>query len=640
MIRNTAVSRAHVALGRLASKPAYLGLKRLPFKRLAHNSTSKCGQYDYDLVVIGGGSAGYAAASRAWDLGATVLLVEQKWLGGAGVWDGALASKTLWQLSRRTRGFRELLRDSKSGLQYEGNYEDVKKLVLDAQTARAVQMMNQFEALHRGCLFDSFGRKVGGQVTLMCGKADLTGPNSVSVAVDGRELVGSRTRKHASETWEVGFHEITAKNILLATGSSPRSLPGTVTDGRRVMTSDDIFQLDKLPASICIVGAGVIGCEFAAIFSNFGQTRVHLVNERRKRLLPTEDLDVSNFINKQYRDEGIKVHNQCKLLSLDVRENEVEVTLGTINIDAHGKQEIIAQEPFTVERVLVSIGRTPNLDSLNLQAAGLKLSKRGSLEMEKIGSSRCAGVPSIHVAGDATLDIGLVSVAEMEARSAVEDMFVKDEAKKTAVSYDNVSSIMFLKPEVACVGMNEQEAVKMNIAHKVAVMGFDVIARGIINRPQHASEYLDSPSSEDMTGPKSQARRRAKEATRLERTGFVKMIVSASDDPNVPETLLGMRAAGEDASAIIEAAALVISNKLPVSVLENLLHPHPAITEAVQECARMVSGKSINKPHVFSSCYVRSFFPRQGEKEGVARVEIGGLTKGLVPSYGVEDYEL
>ncbi|KNC74849.1 hypothetical protein SARC_12611 [Sphaeroforma arctica JP610] len=113
---------------------------------------------------------------------------------------------------------------------------------------------------------------------------------------------------------------------------------------------------------------------------------------------------------------------------------------------------------------------------------------------------------------------------------------------------------------------------------------------------------------------------------------------TASDDPNVPETLLGMRAAGEDASAIIEAASLVISNKLPLSVLENLLHPHPAITEAVQECARMVSGRSINKPHVFSSCYVRSFIPRHEEE--VERVEIGGLTRDLVPSYGVEDYEL
>ncbi|KNC76854.1 hypothetical protein SARC_10668, partial [Sphaeroforma arctica JP610] len=119
-----------------------------------------------------------------------------------GIWDGALASKTLWQLSRRTKGFRELLKDSKSGLQYEGNYEDVQKLVLYAQTARAVQMANQYEALHRGCLFDSFGRQIGGQVTVMVGKADLTGQHSVSVAVDGRELVGSRQSTHSGEEVE------------------------------------------------------------------------------------------------------------------------------------------------------------------------------------------------------------------------------------------------------------------------------------------------------------------------------------------------------------------------------------------------------------------------------------------------------
>jgi dihydrolipoamide dehydrogenase len=149
---------------------------------------------------------------------------------------------------------------------------------------------------------------------------------------------------------------------------------------------------------------------------------VHLVNERRKRLLPTEDPDLSQFISRGYTSQGVIIHNNCKVLGLDVRAHEVEVRLGTIVARPDGTQDLVPQEPFTVESVLVSVGRIPNTEKLNLKAAGVRVQKNGGIETDK---RTCQSIdqPHIYAAGDATLDIGLVSVAEMEGRAAVEHMF-------------------------------------------------------------------------------------------------------------------------------------------------------------------------------------------------------------------------
>eukprot|EP00123_Amoebidium_parasiticum_P021047 comp6064_c0_seq1/m.1901 comp6064_c0_seq1/g.1901 ORF comp6064_c0_seq1/g.1901 comp6064_c0_seq1/m.1901 type:complete len:633 (-) comp6064_c0_seq1:531-2429(-) len=616
--------RQRVVLATL-SKPHLLVPSVAPITTLVGGYKRGYKEYDYDLVVIGAGAAGFAAAVRAWDMKKKVLLVEKKWLGGATLWDGALSSKCMWQLSRRTRGFRELLESTRSGLTYEGSYPETQRLVNDAQLVKSAQLEAQLEALQKGGFSTSLEQQFGGQVDLMIGHASFIDQNTISVACDGRPLVGVRK----PNTLEVGFHHVSAKKFLIATGSRPREVPQWPVDGRRIINSDHIFGMKKIPESICIIGAGVIGCEFTAIFSNFGQTRVHLVNERRPRLLPTEDPDLSRFITKSYEDSGVKIHNMVKVINLETRENEVAVTLGDIVME-NGEQKIIPREPFTVECVLLSVGRVANTRHLNMKAVGVEMKPGDAVKTNKHAQTN---VPHIYAAGDATMDIGLVSVAEMEARHAVEHMFMDDppedpvsEEYPTPLSYDNVSSIMFLRPEVACVGMNELSARRAKLPHRVAFVGFDINNRGIINRPQYAREYLESPSSEDMSGPRSAARRLAAKETKMEHTGFVKMIVTADEEAR----LLGMRAAGEDASAIIQAAALLIVEKKSIRHLERLLHPHPAITESVQECARMVLGRSIHKPHVFASCWVRTFIPKKGEKPLVDTI-------GLVPSYGTED---
>jgi hypothetical protein len=263
------------------------------------------------------------------------------------VWNGALSSKTQWQLSRRARGFGELLNSTRSGLKYEGLYDEVwatglltkrcllkgtpqdilmrawrgvgqvRDLVWDAECTKAVQMEVQYEALHKGQFRDSMGRIYGGKITLICGmacvcrtpmpgqphsnpharrlthtptptptacNAALTGPHTASVAVDGRKLIGSKNtprqyvphpspsqagghvprqcpmpNAHPRLRSPIGFHHISARNILIATGSRPRQLADYPADGKRVLTSDHVTKLDHFPKSLCIIGAGVIG---------------------------------------------------------------------------------------------------------------------------------------------------------------------------------------------------------------------------------------------------------------------------------------------------------------------------------------------------------------------------------------------
>eukprot|EP00124_Ichthyophonus_hoferi_P002746 Ihof_evm4s201 gene=Ihof_evmTU4s201 len=547
--------------------------------RLIHSSNHK---YDYDLIILGGGAAGVAAAARAWDLKKKVLLIEKKWLGGAMLWDGALSSKCMWQISRQTQNFKEMHADGQQRLRSGKALANdlacttARHQVYDSQLVKSGHIEAQLEALQRGGYSSSLETEYGGVVDTVVGHGSFIDPHTISIACEGKPLVGSRSE--ILNNTEVEFRQVTAENILIATGSRPREIPQWPTDGQRIINSNHIQGLRTLPKSVCIIGAGVIGCEFAAIFSNFGQTHVQLVNEGRARLLPTEDLDLSRFITKSYENCGVVIHNMVKVINVDAQAHGVEVTLGDSVIE-DGIKKIIPREPFTVEKVLLAIGRVANVQQLNLEAAGVETKSGTAILANKHAQTN---VPHIYAAGDATMDIGLVSVAEMEARHAVEHMFSEDpkddpcdEMYDTPLSYDNVSSIMFLTPEVACVGMNEQAARRANIPYKVAYVGLDINNRGIINCPHFSREYFESPSSLDMSNHVSAAKKIAAGETNLERMGFVKMIVTADSQSR----LLGMRAAGENSSAIIQAAALLIVEKQSIRMLERLLHPHPAITE-------------------------------------------------------------
>lgn len=334
-------------------------------------------------------------------------------------------------------------------------------------------------------------------------------------------------------------------HIIIATGSRPRYLSDIPIDEKVILTSDGISALKDYPKSMVIVGAGVIGCEFATIFAGFGRTKVYLI-DKSDRILPFEDEDLSNVIERNLEARGVTIHRESRLVRMDQVDGEVEYELEYRD----GRKEI-----HRVEKALISVGRVPNTENMGLAENGVKLGPRNHIE-EIDGQS---SVKNIYAVGDISWDLALVNVGELEGRYMVERIFDKPQQE---LCYDNISTIMFLCPETAGVGMNEQQARDKGIEYKVASIEYSCIPRAIAMR---------------------------------ENNGFFKLLVTNDDEMRI----LGMRAVGEHASSAIQAVALLISMGKGISELSELIHPHPSIIEGVQECVRMLLGKSILKPSVF-----------------------------------------
>ena len=480
----------------------------------------------YDLVVIGGGPAGYAAAMRGIDYGKRVCLIEKDRIGGAGLYNGALSSKTLWEFAQKVSTVNKSLQ-AFGHPPYLPSWDEVKMVLNEAIFERKFQYSCHIKLLQNEteqCRFDHY------------------------------RGAGSFINKHEIEIDNNGVKTVIyGENIIIATGSSPRKIPNIDVDEKFIFTSDGIEHIEKLPQSLVIVGAGVIGCEYATIFSNLGQTKVHII-DRQNRILPFEDKDISKLVSRNFEENNIVIHAEANLERLEKKNGKVEYELSYPN----GSKEVI-----TVDIALLSIGRVPTIAPLKIENAGIEMSKRGI----HIGDDDTqTNVPHIYAVGDVSGRICLVNTGEIEGRHAVEKIFGH---VKHPISYDNVCTIMFLQPEVAAVGMNEQQCVAENIPVKVVKIDFSVIARAV-------------------------AMRKTK--------GFFKIIVTNDDEMKI----LGMRAVGEHASSAIQAVGLLIKLQMPIEVLAELIHPHPSIVEGVQECVRMLLNKSVFKSSVFKdklACY-------------------------------------
>ena len=459
---------------------------------------------------------------RLLDLGKKVCLVERSRIGGAGVFNGALSSKTLWELSRdyqialrRDRGFH--------AEDVQVHFEAVAHVVADATDAKRDQMRRQLDALSQPT------PEVPGCVTLVEGTASFSNPQTVRIE-------GTAPGDHRT---------VTADHFIIATGSRPRPLSGCAIDGKAIITSDHIGNLSDFPRSLVILGAGVVGCEFATIFANFGQTKVYLI-DRADRILPFEDHDITRVCSGNLEARGVTIHHAANLVEMKCRDDGVSYTIE----HATGGRETI-----TVETALVSIGRVPNTEGLNLAAAGIKLTSRGHIEVNGTQTK----VSHIHAVGDVTLDVALVSIGEIEGRHAAEQI---GGLAPNELTYDNLSTIMFLDPEVAAIGLNERGAQEKRIPYRVAVYNYRLVNRAIAMRATD---------------------------------GFVKLLVSNDDELRI----LGMRALGVHASTALEAVSFMMHHGRSVRELAELLHPHPAVTEGLQDCVRMFLGTSIYKPSVF-----------------------------------------
>jgi dihydrolipoamide dehydrogenase len=479
----------------------------------------------FDVCILGAGPAGYAAAMRAHDLGKNVLLVEKDRVGGTGIHHGALSSKTMWHLSndyavacRTDRGY--------TAQHLEVSYSSVMTSVAEAVTERRNLLLHQLDKLHAG--------KTEGRIFLRQGNASFVDPHTIEI----HKPDGSTDRYQAD-------------NFLIATGSTPRIPSGIEVDGKNIMTSDHIESLQTFPKSMVIIGAGVVGCEYATIFANFRNTRINII-DRKPRILPYEDEDIANIIATRFEDMGINIHREASLVSLRAVDGGVEYVLDTPEKSG---------EVHQVERALISIGRIPNTKGIGLEHTGVKLDRNGGIECKDTRSN----ISHIYAAGDASMDIALVNVAELEGRHAVELMFGLE---PKPIRYEALCAIMFFSPEVASVGLNEQQAKDAKIPYMVGVIHNQLINRNIAMR---------------NTG------------------GFIKLLATRES----PHHILGMRVVGPEASSAIQGIAFLIDQKATLEDIDYCVHPHPAITEGVQECARLMLGRSIHKTSVFGPSMLR-----------------------------------
>lgn len=460
---------------------------------------------DFDLVIIGSGPGGYVGAIRAAQLGMKTACVEASELGGVCNNVGCIPTKAMLESALHARRVRDL---SEFGV----TVGDVK-LDIGVAAKRSKRVADQ-GARGIAYLFKKNG------VEHVKGWGRLAGGGKVTVADEG----GERT--------------LSAKNVIVATGSRARSLPFLKIDRERVWSSDEAVFPKALPASLAIIGSGAVGMEFADVYHSFG-TRVTVI-EALERVLPVEDRDVSAVVEKSYRKRGIDVFTGARLEKADVGQEGVRLTM---------KLKDGEDKTVEAERVLVAVGRAPIIDEIGLEAAGVRVERGFIMVDDRLRTN----VPGVFAIGDVVGPPMLAHKASHEGIVAVEIISGVEHAR---VDYSNIPGVTYCHPEVASVGLTE------DAAHE---RGLDI---------------------ETGTFPWS-ANGRARTAGETE--GFIKVI----RDKSYGE-LLGAHIVGPQASELI--AEFVVGRHLETTVEEmaKAVHPHPTLSDAVPEAALAALGRAIH----------------------------------------------
>jgi dihydrolipoamide dehydrogenase len=464
-------------------------------------------EQSFDVVVVGAGPGGYVAAIKAAQLGFKTACIEEQFLGGVCLNIGCIPTKALLE--------------SAAMISHLGHAADFGIDVGEIKTdlSRAVKRSRQVsERLSKG---------VGGlfrknKVTHIDGRGVLVGGGKV-------EVTGKDGKKQT----------VAAKHIILATGSRPKDLPFLKIDHDRVWDSTDAMMAQQPPATLAVVGAGAIGCEFADVYAAFG-TKVTII-EALDRVLPLEDRDCSAVVEKSYKKRGMEVYTSARLEKAEIGKNGAKLTVKT----AKGETKIIE-----AERVLSAIGRAPNVEELGLEKAGVQLTDRGFIKIDKQMRTTAEGVYAI---GDVAGPPLLAHKGSHEGIVCVEGIHGDPHAK---VDYGNIPNCTYCHPEVASVGLTEEQAKEQGYDIQVGI--FPWVANG-------------------------------RALTAGETEGFVKVI----RDKKYSE-VLGAHIVGPHATELI--AEFVVGRHLETTVeeMDRAMHPHPTLSESVAEAALVALGHPLN----------------------------------------------
>ncbi|WP_342043957.1 dihydrolipoyl dehydrogenase [Bacillus sp. OTU530] len=469
---------------------------------------------EYDLVIIGGGTGGYVAAIRASQLGLKTALVEKGKLGGTCLHAGCIPSKVLLRSA-------EVYRIAKQSEEFGVITSDVA-LDFSKVQMRVDRVVNQ---LHRGVqhlmkqgkidVYEGYGRILGPSIF-----SPMPGTISVEMSDGGENEM------------------LLPKNVIIATGSRPRSLPGLELDGVYVMSSDHALQLQKVPKSILIVGGGVIGIEWASMLADFGAEVTVL--EYADRVLPSEDADIAKEMGRLLQKKGIRIVTNAKVLPETlVKENGV-----TIQAEHQGKQV-----EFAAETMLVSVGRQANIEGIGLENTDIVL-ENGYIQTNEYYQTKESHIYAI---GDVIGGLQLAHVASHEGILGVEHIAGQ---KPQPIDYSHVSRCVYSNPEAASVGYTEQEAKEQGYELKVGKFPFRAIGKALVHG---------------------------------DTDGFVKIIADERTND-----ILGVHMIGPHVTDMISEAALARVLDATPWEIGKTIHPHPSLSEAIGEAALAVDGKALH----------------------------------------------
>jgi len=451
----------------------------------------------FDVVVLGGGSGGYACALRAAQLGMKVALIEKGELGGTCLHRGCIPTKALLHAAEVADSSRE---SEQFGVRtsFEGIDMPAVNEYKDGVVAR----------LYKGLQGLVKSRKI----TFVQGMGRLVSPTAVEV--DGQRLEG--------------------RHVVLATGSYAKSLPGLDVDGSRVITSDQALKLDKVPASVVVLGGGVIGCEFASVWKSFG-AEVTIV-EALPHLVPLEDEQSSKMLERAFRKRKIAFELGARFSGVEKSENGVKVSL------ENGKT-------IEAELLLVAVGRGPTSQELGYEQVGLEM-ERGFVKVD----AHCqTNVPTISAVGDLVPTLQLAHVGFGEGIMVAERLAGLEPAP---IDYDGVPRVTYSEPEVASVGITEARAKEKYGDDGIETLTYDLAGNG-----------------------KSQI---------LKTAGFVKL-VRQKDGP-----VVGIHMVGSRVGELVAEAQLIYGWEAYPDDVASLVHAHPTQTEAVGEAHLALAGKPLH----------------------------------------------
>jgi dihydrolipoamide dehydrogenase len=451
----------------------------------------------FDVIIIGGGPAGYVCAIRAAQLGLATAVVERDKLGGVCVNIGCIPTKALLHSA------------------YVANLvaHDAKELGIEVTGVKADYAV----AMRRS-------RKVSEQNSR--GVEFLMKKHKIAVIKGSGTLGKNRTVRVGSDEYQA------RKAVIIATGSRVKGIPqiGLELDKTTVISSDEALFLEKAPATLAVVGAGAVGCEFADIFNAFG-TKVTLI-EVLPRILPMEDAEASDALTKSYRKRGITVYTGTKVTKATVGKDKA-----TLQLEAGGKTETVE-----AEKVLMAAGRAMNTEGMGLQEAGVQLTEAGFVRVNLETLETTA--PGVYCIGDVAGPPMLAHKGYREGTTVAERIAGQH---PHPIRYDNVPSVTYCHPEVASIGLTEDQAKERKLDYQVGRFPFSANGRA---------------------------------RTAGETEGFVKII----RDKKYGE-ILGAHIVGSHASELIHELTVARENEYTVEEVDLAIHAHPTLSEAIAEAA-------------------------------------------------------